>query len=307
LLILASCWPVAAEELDQGLLLAEEKRASLPIVISPQASAATKAVAAELAGYLGKITGAAFDVTTGDGSSGIVLGTLAEFPDPELEKLLEVRDRFDGKEAFVIRTDADRLRLIGATDLAVSHAAFSLLESLGCRWFFQAPEWEVVPSIPKLRADLNRDERPAVLARRIWWGGGMFQGGPDAPPVRDYAAWARHNRMAQSFSVQCFHVWQFIISDNHALFEQRPEYRALVDGKRQGEQLCISNEGLRELVVRWALDYLQKNPGADMVSMELSDGGGHCQCAECVKLGTVSDRVFLLEPVMNSSDQFCVL
>ena len=29
-----------------------------------------------------------------------------------------------------------------------------------------------------------------------------------------------------------------------------------------------------------------------MVSMECSDGRGHCECAECQKLGGVSDRVF---------------
>ena len=41
-------------------------------------------------------------------------------------------------------------RLIGATDLGAAHAAFRFLESVGCRWFFPAREWEVVPSRPTL-------------------------------------------------------------------------------------------------------------------------------------------------------------
>lgn len=291
-LLVAGCWPIAAEDLERGLLIAEGNRPLLPIIISPQASTSTKSVADELATYLEQITGATFEVATGDGSNGIVLGTLAQFPDPMLEHPLEIRDRFDGREAFVIRTEPDRLRLIGATDKAASHAAFALLEAVGCRWFFEAPEWEVVPSIPTLRVNLNRDERPAILARRIWFGGGFFEHGAASRPVRDYAAWARRNRMDRSFTVNCGHAWQTIIAENKAIFDRHPEYRALVDGKRQGDQLCVANEALRELVIRWALDFFRKNPTADMVSVDPSDGSGQCECDACARLGTISDRVF---------------
>lgn len=277
-----------------GVLLAEGGRARATVVVSPAAPESTKAVAAELAQFLGRITGATFEVQPGDGSAGIVLGTIAEFPDPALEKPLELRGPggFDGREAFVIRTDGSRVRLIGATDLGASHAAFAFLESLGCRWFFEAPEWEVLPLIPTLRVDLNRDDRPAVLARRIWWGGGMFEWGADAPPVRDYAAWARRNRMAASFTVYCSHAWQTIIAENKAAFDAHPEYLALVGGRRQGEQLCVSNAALRALVVRWALDYFEKNPASDMVSVDPSDGGGQCECEHCAKIGNTSERAF---------------
>jgi hypothetical protein len=164
----------------------------VPVVVSPKASPGTKAVAAELARYLGKITGAAFEVAEGDGSRGVVLGTLAEFPDAALVKPLEVRNGADGREAYAIRTDKDRVRLIGATELGASHAAYRFLEHLGCRWFFPAPEWEVVPSAPTLRADLDETSRPALLARRIWYGFGFFYdpGKPaqETPAVRDYPA-----------------------------------------------------------------------------------------------------------------------
>jgi len=276
------------------LLLAQNGNALAPIVVSERATEGTRAVAKELAQHLQRITGAEFSVAAGDGSRGIVLGTLAEFPDPALKKPLELRGAggFDGREAFVIRTDAKRLRLLGATELGASHAAFALLEALGCRWFFEAPEWEVTPSIRTLSVDLNRNDRPAVLSRRIWYGGGFFEHAASGRPVRDYYAWARRNRMAQSFKVECYHIWQAIIGDNEAVFRQHPEYRALVGGKRQGEQLCVSNPALRELVVRWSLDYLKKNPSADMVSAETSDGGGQCECEPCARLGTISDRAF---------------
>ncbi len=127
-----------------GLLLAKNRTARVPIVVAQDVSESTRQVAAELAEYLGRITGAKFDVTTGDGARGIVLGTLAQFPDPGLKDALAIRDGVDGREAFAIRTEPDRLRLIGATELGASHAAFRFLESLGCRWFFPAPEWTVI-------------------------------------------------------------------------------------------------------------------------------------------------------------------
>jgi len=63
----------AAADPGAGLLLAEGGHAKQQVVISAQASEQTKSVAAELAKYLGQITGAKFDITTGDGSMGIVL------------------------------------------------------------------------------------------------------------------------------------------------------------------------------------------------------------------------------------------
>src|SRR5687768_8484924 len=96
------CIPVASAQAQVApaplgsLLLAEGGRARLAVVISPKAPEPTKAVAAELAQYLGKIAGATFEVTSGDASGGgIVLGTLAEFPDEALAKPLAVRG-FDG-------------------------------------------------------------------------------------------------------------------------------------------------------------------------------------------------------------------
>ena len=123
--------------------LAENGKALAPIVISAKASEQTKAVASELAGYLERISGAKFEVTTGDGEKGIVLGTKDEFGGPK--DALVIKNTYDGHEAFVIEPGDSGPRLIGATDLGVSHAAFAFLEQLGCRWFFPAKEWEVVP------------------------------------------------------------------------------------------------------------------------------------------------------------------
>ena len=279
-----------------GLVLADNGRASVPVVISAHAADPTKAVAAELADYLSQISGAKFEVQSGDASRGIVLGTLTEFPDAALNDALAIRNTYDGREAFAILTEKDRVRLIGATELGVSHAAFALLEHLGCRWFFPAKEWEVVPRRSQISVSLNVTDRPRILARRIWYGYGPFPDDKKHPHGascgKDYESWARHNRMASSFRVTAGHAWQNIILTNKKIFAEHPEYLALVKGERKGEQLCVSNPEVRKLAVQWALDQLEKNPDREMVSMECSDGDGQCECGNCAKLGSVSNRVF---------------
>lgn len=281
-----------------NLVLAQDGKALVPIVIATDASERTQQVSKELAAYLKRITGATFEIKTGDGSAGIVLGKLKKFPDASLAKDLEIRNVYDGKEAYVIRTEAERLLLLGATDMGASHAAFRLLELIGCRWFFPAREWEVVPSIPTLNISINETDRPALLSRSIWYGDGFFfdDNGLDLQSREDYVAWCRHNRMSVgesgSLRPECAHAWQAIIADNKTAFAEHPEYLSLVSGKRQGVKLCVSNPEVRRIATEWVLKQFEANPSRDMVSLEPSDGVGQCECVKCLKLGSISDRVF---------------
>ena len=297
-LVLAVLMPAAAApalraaEAKAEVVLAANGKARLPIVLSDDAGPVTRAAAEDLARCLQTMTGAAFEtraVPAGQTpDTGLVLGTLAAFPDAALDEVLAVRPDRDGVEAYVIRTEPGRVRLIGATDLGASHAAYRLLEELGCRWLFPAPEWEVIPSRPRAAVSLNVTDRPKILSRRIWYGYGFF----DARCRSDYEAWARRNRMAQSRRIHCGHAWQSIIRSNQEVFDAHPEYLALVDGKRRGPQLCVSNPAVRKLAVAYALDAFARDPDRDMVSMETSDGSDHCQCEACRALGSISDRAF---------------
>lgn len=63
---LTSCANAKVESVTgNGLTLAQDGKALMPIVISDKASDSTKAVATEFAGYLKRITGAMFEVRTG--------------------------------------------------------------------------------------------------------------------------------------------------------------------------------------------------------------------------------------------------
>ena len=85
-----------------------------------------------------------------------------------------------------------------------------------------------------------------------------------------------------------------ILRRNRAEFDRHPEYLGLVGGQRTSSKFCISNPGLRRLVVEDALGQLRRDPGRDSVSGDPSDGGGWCECPKCKALGSISDRALTL-------------
>jgi hypothetical protein len=285
------------------LALAKDGKALQPIVISAQASKDTQTNAADLAEYLKRITGATFEIKADDGSSGIVLGNIKEFPNPSLDKPLEVRDHYNGLEAFSIRTEPNRVLLIGATDMGVSHVVWRFLELLGHRRFFPHRVWDVVPSTPDLRVSLQEDSRPDILSRKIWYGYGL----QNNELALQGLAWQYQNRMGAnrsmqySLNVKVGHAYTTIEKQYSAEFKAHPEYYALVkdkDGKmvRKGPQMCLSNPAVQKMAADYAVKYLEDNPGKVMAPVGPADGGGLCQCDQCKKLGdgSISDQVFTL-------------
>lgn len=282
-----------SSESKTTLVLANNGKALFPIIVSSNASVATRGVANELATYLTKISGAPFSVTNGDGRTGIVVGSLTEFPTPELTESLAIYNTFDGREAFAIRTQEKRILLLGATDLGASHATFRFLQELGVRWLFPAKEWEVVPKLATVKFNRNITDRPSILSRNIWFEAGS--GG--AQQNEDYTAWKRHNLQAESFSVNAGHNLDTVINLNKAAFDAHPEYYALVrqgDGsmKRQGPQLELSNPAVRKMVVDYTLQFFKDSPNADMVSLDPADTSAHSESPESLAMGSVSERVF---------------
>lgn len=284
----------------ETFVIAEGGKARAPIVLSRQATDRQKQLATELADYLQRISKAEFEIVTGDGGEGIVLGTPREFPLPEWRNALEGR-RDARAEAFGIRSDAQRLLILGATDLGLDRGTTRLLETLGCRWFFPNKSWHILPRRDRVAVDLNVVDRPALASRIIWWGWGHW----DGQAREDHGQWMRRNWMGESLKVNCGHAWQRIISENKEQFDKHPEYLAwqpvpgeqtgdTVGGRRGGEKFCISNPGLVALCRQYALDYFEKHPDAHMVSLEPSDGGGHCRCEKCLAMGPVPERVHYL-------------
>jgi hypothetical protein len=66
-------------------------------------------------------------------------------------------------------------------------------------------------------------------------------------------------------------------------YETHPEYYSLVDGKRirKEGQLCMTNADVADITSQWAIDRLNQDPKARLVSISQGDWGGFCQCESC--------------------------
>ncbi len=103
--------------------------------------------------------------------------------------------------------------------------------------------------------------------------------------------------MNSSFSLNTGHAYGGIVRRNQQAFDEHPEYFALVDDQRPSSanaKFCVSNAGLRQLVVDDAVREMKAQPQRDSTSMDPSDGGGWCECQACRDMGSASDRALTL-------------
>jgi len=273
------------------IALAKNGQPLQSVVVASNASERTRVAAAELAEYLGRITGARFNVESGDGSTGLAVGSHTDFPALKLDALFERGNPFR-LDDYLLRTHARGAWLIGAGENAAHLAVWDFLHHLGYRLYFPTDTWEVIPRKPNLTATLDQLERPHFVTRQA----------PRGAPHGDrklQERWEVRNRIASSFTLSTGHAYGAIIKANKKTFEAHPEYYALVNGSRVpgthgNTKVCVSNPGLRKLFVDHAVNTMRANPGSQSISMDPSDGGNWCECEACRAFGSVTDRALTL-------------
>ncbi|MBE6362863.1 MAG: DUF4838 domain-containing protein [Lentisphaerae bacterium] len=194
-------------------------------------------------------------------------------------------------QGFTIVTAQNGINIAASNLDGAKFAVAFLARELGYRHYFPASEWEIIPEKLPEKIALNVTESPDYLNRSIWPGWGIWG---------DYRKATNFDEMWKLFNFQggitikCGHVYGRFVMHRKKEFAAHPEYYALRKGKRDSTKLCISNPALRKLFVDYKLEQLAKNPEQQSVSAEPSDGGGWCECENCVKLGTPSTRAVIL-------------
>src|SRR4051812_19685564 len=120
ILLLALVLSAAVDPVD----LVRDGKAVLPIQVGTNSSPALRATAADLGTYLGRISGGAFHVGVSDEKAGIYVGLPGDFA---LPFKVEFGSGPFEREDYVLKSSNGSLFMIGATDLAVSHAVWDLL------------------------------------------------------------------------------------------------------------------------------------------------------------------------------------
>lgn len=264
------------------LTLASGGKARCVLIQQTGATAAERHAAAELARFLGELTGAVFEIRAGaDVDNAILVG-----PGPVAEKHFpDVNWKTLGGETAVLRCRGNRLLLAGGRPRGTLYAVYRFLhDQCGVRWW--TPWASNVPRRPELRvADLTVTSQPGFELRDPFWfaafdGDWAARNGCNGPSAR---LTERHGgKVLYKGFVHTF--YPLVPPDKH--FAQHPEWYSLIGGRRKVEhgQLCTTNPQLRAFLTEQVRQWLKQAPEASIVSISQNDWHGACECPNCKAL-----------------------
>ncbi|MBQ7651147.1 MAG: DUF4838 domain-containing protein [Victivallales bacterium] len=231
--------------------------------------------------------------------------------------VIGIDNTLDGDEAWSIKSDGDTLRLTGGGPRGAIYAVYVFLEDfIGIHWW--TPWEEHVPTAKDWKfAKISRTGKPFFFYRDISRSGGSIREGAARFAVRN-----RMNRSgdipipgelggARTFGPPYF-VHTFARYINGSVAKQHPEFLALVDGERNGEQysgqLCMTNIELRDYIAdammkqiahSWAVAEATGNPKPLYFDLSQNDNHRFCECERCKKAEQETSLTDILMEFVN--------
>ncbi len=254
------------------LCLVRDGRSDYSIVLPRDASPSQKHAADELQSFLLQISGAKLPIITESQAL------------PERVILLGHRTDL-GDEGFAIKTAGPNLVISGGRLRGTMYGVYTFLEDvLGCRWYSSKVSY--IPRKPTIiLKPLNITQKPSFEFRDMWYWD-SFDG--------DWAARQKLNgnspRLDEARGGQIKFAGYFahtfcLMMPNDPYLTEHPEWFSLVKGKRVGGkyegQLCLTNPDVQKFITDAAIKWLDKNPGARLISVTQNDNSNSCECEKC--------------------------
>ncbi len=293
------CLLVAVAALTaSGFDLVREGRPVATVVLPSDASQVLKDAAAELATYVGKITGAE-------------LATVAEEALPEGPAVLLGSTRAAAesgvsaadldRDGFLLRALGPRLFIVGHDDEATRLGVCFLLQRYGgVRWYLPTELGEHVPKRATFSVPGNLDDVQEPDWQSRQW----------SSAARMDPAWERRNLVRARYQ---FHHNLFKVFVPSELYDEHPEwfplrspdaaerYRPTSDDEH-GWQPCFANEAAARYAADLIIRRFDEDPAATSFSLGVNDSSGYCQCAQCRALDDPDKPTFRGRP--NYSNRF---
>ncbi len=207
---------------------------------------------ADLALYLGKISGAKFEVVeglpAGDKRTPIYIG-------PEAQKVFgPVGKTMAGKFAFRVIAGRKGVGLYGESEYGTSYAIYELLGRLGCRWYMPSEMGECIPQT----ATLDLPESDVVLAPAT-----EYRGMWDDTADHDFL---RRNRLNGNRLVGGHALESYVTKEQR---DAHPEWCLLVGGKPHPLYLRWTRQDVADTIADNIIQRLDKDYAT---SISLSPG-----------------------------------
>mgnify|MGYP004519443181 CR=1 FL=1 len=246
-------------DLEKPIRLAQNRAACASIVTTTFPRAA-----AILADYLGRITGGSFPIrAVTDVTTNFLLRTpqnAEEMPNPD---------------SFRYRIYDKDILLEAPNEQAAVYGVYDFLETVcGCRYY--TPREEFVPFDANLSVQFSSRECAPVLAYREVYYRDFFQA--------EFAE--KHKMTSQQNKDQVWGFWCHsfaTLCPPEVYFPSHPEYFALYQGKRVGEnaQPCLSNPDVLEIMTENLRRHMEEKPQCRFWSISQNDNNAYCTCPRC--------------------------
>ncbi len=254
-------------------VLASGGNAKVAISIPKDAGVSVKYAAGELAKYLGMMSGAKFRVGE-DVVGGAVIRVGEAY---ESEKEDEIR---------IYLKDGKTLVVTGEGTRGPVYAVYELLERLGCG--FWSPRNETVPKKADLSVagGIDAKEAPDFVVRDPHGESAIYSSEWKAKIRANGVMYAGELKAEQGGARQ-YDIGEGACGMPDAKeFAAHPEWFAYQKGTktRAAGQICMTNPGCREEILRRAREVLKAEKGRKQISISIADGGGFCACEGCMKV-----------------------
>ncbi|MBN2375390.1 MAG: DUF4838 domain-containing protein, partial [Sedimentisphaerales bacterium] len=265
-----------------ALTIARDGSATAVIVTHPDAPEPVQHAADELATFLNQITAATFKraKTASDSTANLLVGPqAAKFADPTFS----TEDL--GSDGIVIKTIDNNLILAGGHPRGTLYAVYTFLEDhLGCHWWTSTES--TIPKTTTINIETidTRYVPPLEYREPFWYD--AFDG--------DWAVRNKSNGSSERLDVKRGgkHSYQGFVHTFYSLippakyFKDHPEWFSQIEGQRKHEhtQLCLTNDAMRNELIKNLKANLRKNPTATIASVSQNDWHGNCQCEKCAAI-----------------------
>lgn len=222
----------------------------------------------------------------------------------------DYRIKYDG---YCIDVTENSIKIFSKESRGVLYGVYTLLEKLGCCWFYPVEKEQIIPCKPDLVMNTGRYTEEPVIEHRGLCLYGVYEKNLELTiSVLDWMAKNRYNLLMTSIERPAFNFgshhnaiyWKdverelntevgkrgFILDMSEhsteyffprSLFEEHPEWFSLIDGRRQPRQICYSNQEALEYYAREQIRYAREHPEIDILGTWPLDGGGYCECDKC--------------------------
>ncbi len=248
------------------------------VVLADENDARLIAAGDTLARYMKEVTDKEFSVAQSGVGLKFSLSYSSDIPD----------------NGYVIETFENEVSIKGSGTRGVIHGVYAFLEKYaGCDWYtstlYSIPKNEelVIPAGEKTeyKPFFEYTDTDWVSPKDVEY---SLANGLNGSPHRtipdelggtvEYISWFCHTLARQFCSKETY-------------FESHPEYFALHDGKRQDEQLCLTNEDVYNIILGEVMALLKEKHDPEkslqIISLTQGDSGEDakmCQCENCKKI-----------------------